>query len=253
MKQLFFAHNLVPDAAITASSANNQFPLINLKDTRRTRVFRSTSGSVQITFDLGSIKDIDAVLLVDSGVSGFGFSSGVVQLSDDNIWDGVPTHEIEIEGKFGFAELLFPETQQSRYVKISFENTGESFCEISKIFIGEKSSVGDLSFSYPLTYRHKTNANIQKNRLGQLFIDEINKQKELEGSFNTINKSELEDLFKILDHVSTTIPLWIWFPEGAMTENNKRISGYYFLDGDPSMQLIPGQFWNVGLKFEEGM
>lgn len=252
MKQLFFVNNLVSSATITATTTNAQFPVSNLKDDRRTKVFRSTSNMDSIIFDLGLLKDVDAVLMVDSGMTAFGFTEATVQTSVTNSWDGVPEIPVFIDHQFSFSELIFDETKNVRYVKLNLKNTS-GYCEVSKIFIGEKISVGELSFSYPITFSQNTNASRQMNRMGQMFIDEVNTQKEIEGSFNTINKEEFEDLMKILDQASFTSPVWLWFPDGQMTTNNHRLSGYYFLKDDPQFQLIPANYWNVKLSFREGM
>ncbi len=258
MQQKFFVENLVQGSLKSASSTdiplspvNAQFPLSNLDDDRRTKVFRSTTNNVSIVFDLGIARDINSILIVDSGIGSFGFVTADIQFNAVDSWGSIPSQSISIDPIFGFANLLLTSVEHVRFVRLTLNNTA-GYCELSKIFIGEDVSVGELSFSYPITFRQNNNATMQKNRLGQKFFDEINSQKELEGSFNTINKEELESLFEVFDYASFTRPVWIFFPEGQITTNNHRLCGYYYLKDDPSMQLLPANYWNVTLKFEEG-
>jgi hypothetical protein len=258
MNQYFFTHNLVKVATPSATSdeiptspINAQFPLSNLKDDRRTKVFRSVTNTVSVVFDLGVAQDVDSVLIVDSGLNPFGFISATAQFNSVDSWGSITEETIDIDFEFGFAKLFLPSVQNIRYVRINLVSTS-GFCELSKIFIGTKVSVGDLCFSYPVVFTQNNNASIKRNRLGQKFVDEINSQKMIEGAFQTITKDELDELMSILDYASFTRPIWLTFPDGNIMVNNNRINGYYYLDDDPKLQLIPGQYWNVSLKFTEG-
>jgi hypothetical protein len=62
----------------------------------------------------------------------------------------------------------------------------------------------------------------------------------------------MAEVFAILDYCSSTLPLWIIFPEGNITLDNNRLNGYYYLTGEPALSFDRGNFWSVNLSFEEG-
>lgn len=252
MSNVFLYENLVKSAGITMSPANLQFPVNNLKDDRRTKILRVESTSMEIILDLGMLREVDSFAVVDSGLSVFGFQTMTFQANVNNSWV-IPlvNQPVEIDFVHGFGKLLLETPVSVRFVRILLTNSA-GFCELSKIFVGKKAQIGDLCFEYPITFTQNNNALIQKNRYGQRFIDEINSQKQLSGSFSTLTKEEIQSIFEILDYTSNTIPLWIIFPEGNITLDNDRLNGYYYLTSEPSLSFDRGNFWSVQLSFEEG-
>lgn len=250
--QNFFVDNLVTSAFITATSENFQYPLSNLRDERRTKVYRSTGNKVVITFDFGIARDIDAILVVDNGNKTLGFISAKVELNMVDHWATPPaSYNLNLDHKHGFGHANLPTTGRYRYARVTLENTG-GYCELSKIFIGEAVKLGEISFSYPITYRQNNNATSQVNRLRQKFIDEVNTLKEIDGSINTLNKEELDPILEMIDRVSFTRPLWLYFPPNEFIKNNMRLCGYYYLKDDPTLSLAVGNYWSLSLKLEEG-
>jgi len=251
-KQLFLYNNLVNEAQIYPSSVNAQYPADNLKDYRRSKVYRSTANDTNLVIDFGTQRDVNVVAIVDSGRNGFGFTSATIELNNTDAWDTpIYSAPISIDFLYGFAHLILPSTYTARYARLVFTGTA-GYVEVSKVFIGEYANIGELSFDYPLTYRQNNNATVAKNRLGQRFIDEINTQKEIAGSISTMTKEEVAPLLEMLDYASFTLPIWIIFPEGNITLDNDRLNGYYFLKDDPSLSFVVGNYWNTSLSFEEG-
>jgi len=244
--------NLVDSATITASSTNAQFPLSNLTDVRRTKVYRATSNAATINFDFGEAKKVGVVAVVSSGAIGkaFEFEDCVFEMSaTDDFAVKTFTQALDLSDEFGFGLVEVPEIE-SRYARIIITRDS-GIVELSKIFIGEYLTLGVQGFEYPLRFVDKNNASTQKNRLGQRFIDVVNKQKELSGSISTLTKDEIDDVFSILDEVSNIKPLWVIFPEGNITNDNKRISGYYYIDAEPPLSFDRGNYWSLNLTLEE--
>lgn len=249
---VFLYDNLVKTSGITAGPINAQFPANNLKDDRRTKIVRAENSSMEVILDFGMIREVDSFAVVESGINAFGFTSLTLELNINNEWiTPIFSQAVPLDFQFGFGYLLLDNVVNARFARLVLTNSA-GFCELSKVFIGKKASIGELCFEYPLTFTQKNNASIQKNRFGQRFIDEVNGQKELSGSFSTLTKEEMDSLFAILDYVSNTIPLWLIFPEGNITLDNDRINGYYYLTGEPNLTFDRGNYWSAGLSLEEG-
>lgn len=249
--QYFLYNNLIKTAALTPSTVSAQYPVANLVDDRRTKVYRSTTNSDNIEIDLGSAQDINAFSIVHNGTA-FGVSTVTLELNSTNVWTSPAVSQvITLDTTHGFGYHIFNIDQNYRYARIVLTSS-LAYCEVSKIFLGKYASIGELTFEYPIKYKQNNNSSVTKNRLGQRFIDLINTQKEISGSISTMTKEEVAPLLSMLDFTSFTLPIWIIFPEGNITTDNDRINGYYYLKDDPTLSFVIGNYWNTELNFEEG-
>lgn len=249
--QYFLYDNLIKSATLTPSSVSAQYPVANLIDDRRSKVYRSTINSANIVIDLGSAKDLNAFAIVHNGTS-FGVTTVTLELNSSDSWASPAVSQvITLDTTHGVGYHIFGSIQNYRYARIVLTST-LGYCEVSKIFLGEYASIGDLTFEYPIKYKQNNNSIVTKNRLGQKFIDLINTQKEISGSISTMTKEELAPLLDMLDYCSFTLPIWLIFPEGNITTNNYRLDGYYYLKDDPTLNFVVGNYWNTELSFEEG-
>jgi hypothetical protein len=249
--QFFLYNNLIKTAVLTPSTVSAQYPVANLVDDRRTKVYRSTSNSDNIEIDLGSAQDINAFSIVHNGTA-FGVSTVTIELNSTNVWTSPAVSQvITLDTTHGFGYHIFNIDQNYRYARIVLTSS-LAYCEVSKIFLGKYASIGELTFEYPIKYKQNNNSSVTKNRLGQRFIDLINTQKEISGSISTMTKEEVAPLLSMLDFTSFTLPIWLIFPEGNITTDNDRINGYYYLKDDPTLSFVIGNYWNTELNFEEG-
>lgn len=249
--QYFLYNNLIKTAVLTPSTVSAQYPVANLVDDRRTKVYRSTSNSDNIEIDLGSAQDINAFSIVHNGTA-FGVSTVTLELNSTNVWTSPAVSQvITLDTTHGFGYHIFNIDQNYRYARIVLTSS-LTYCEVSKIFLGKYASIGELTFEYPIKYKQNNNSSVTKNRLGQRFIDLINTQKEISGSISTMTKEEVAPLLSMLDFTSFTLPIWLIFPEGNITTDNDRINGYYYLKDDPTLSFVIGNYWNTELNFEEG-
>jgi len=252
MSVKLYADNLVKQATLTASSENAQFPTSNLKDDRRSKVFQSTTTSCNIVFDIGDIREIDSVCIVESGYDPIGFTSATIELNSVDSWISPPVSQVlTIDPVNGWINYDWASVQNYRFARISFVNTPNPV-EVSKVFIGKRVELDQICFSYPLNYKQNNNASVSRNRLGQKFIDEVNTQKEFSGSINTMTKDEVDQIFEVVDYASFTRPVWVNFNGSYVLNDENKISGYYYLNDDPTFTLQSGNYWSVGLSFTEG-
>jgi len=249
--QIFLYDNLVKKSTIITNTENAQFPADNIKDDRRSKVYRSTGNTAQVVFDFGIARDVNTFAIVSSSLDSFGFTDLTLEFNTSDTWDSpIYSEPISFSMIHGFGYVVLPETINLRFARLVATNTA-GYCEIGKVFFGVYAEIGQLSFEYPIAFRQNNNAIITKNRLGQRFVDEINTQKEISGNISTMTKEEFSPLLDILDYCSVTIPLWLIFPEGNITEDNQRLNGYYYLKDEPLMRFEVGNYWSVTLNLEE--
>lgn len=249
----FCTDNLVQQSTITASENNAQFPADNIKDDRRSKVYKSLTTSCNVVFDFGSVRQIDTFSIVDSNISSFGIDTITVQLSNVNSWLTPPVSEVvTLDTNNGWGNFNWPTDQNYRYARIVLTNIINPV-EVAKVFIGKSVYFSEICFGYPVVYKQNNRASVSQNRYGQKFFDEINTQKEVSGEIPSINKNEMDLMLSVLDYASFTRPIWLNFDALTFLNDQNRISGYYYLSDDPAMTLNAGNFWTIGLSFVEGM
>jgi hypothetical protein len=254
MSVSFLIYNEIDNAIISASSENYTFPLSNLQDDRRTKVFRSNSNSDSVLIDLGTFREIDSFFIVDHPMNGFSLTSLTLELNSVNNWVSPPVSiPITLDYKHGVGSYFFTAPVTYRYARLVMTSTS-GYCELSKVFLGLKNNYANSDFSYPLNFNENNLAVITKNRYGQKFIDEINTQKSLKAKIDYVPKEDIDDMLDWLEYVSITRPFFISFCEDAQFSNEpNRLNGYYYLASEPNIQLSTGNFWSFDINLEEAL
>lgn len=245
----FFNNNLVDSAIITPSSEDANFPASNLKDPRRTKVYRSTTSSDFLGIDFGTAKEIDSFFIVGDPRTGLGISSITVEIDPGGNWF-MPafSQTVTLDDEFNMGVIVFP-IINSQYAKISFTSSG-SFCELSKIFIGKHIDLG-RGPSFNWSYQSTDLSKIQENRYGQKFVDTIIRQKKINMSFSLLSKDQLAQLLEIIDSKSNTLPFFIELGDDTIINNHNRFSGMVYLSSIPSVSNSSFARYALGLQLEE--
>jgi hypothetical protein len=249
----FLANNLVDSATLTASTENAQFPVSNLKNDFRTKVFRSTSNSDNIVIDLGAAAAADSFGIVDNWRDGFGVTAITLEGNSADSW-GAPafTTTIALDTTFGVGVKTFAE-QSYRYWRIVATST-LGYCELANVFLGKANTITTNGPSYNWSYRNKDIKSQQETRYGQKFIDNIGQRKELSNfKFEVLNQTELQVLFDVFDNRRTVSPLFLKIGDGTnvILPDEDRVNGMYYFDREPSFSNTTAGFYSVTLNFEE--
>ncbi len=247
----FYVYNEFDNGVLSSSTENASFPLENLKDVRRTKVYRSNTNSDTAILDMGGFKPIDSFVMVDHTFNGFNLSSLTLEFNSTNVWTSPAlTVPITIDYVNGIAlhEFLTPITY--RYCRLVMNSTS-GFCELSQVFLGLRSTYDYVDFSYPLAFQVNNLAVTTKNRYGQRFIDEIGTQRVIRAKIDYIPRDSIDDFMDWLNVVSNTRPFFINFDNGQLAQNTNRFNGYYYLTSEPTLNLTSGNFWSVDLTLEE--
>lgn len=249
----FFVNNLVDGAQITASTVNAQYPVSNIQHDFRTKVFRSTSNSDNIVFDLGSIEDVDTIAVVDNWRNGFGFSTMTIEANATNSW-GSPAFSTTLtyDSTFGIGIKEFTE-ESYRYWRIVLTST-LGYCELANIFIGKATTIETNGVDYGYLYKKNDLTNVSTTRYGQEYIDDFGTRKSLDGlSFQVMNNTELDAIFEIYDQRRTVKPFFIKLGDGTNTiiSNENRLNGLYKLKSEPSVKAKTIGYWDLSLSLAE--
>jgi hypothetical protein len=249
----FYSTNLVDEATITATNENALFPASNIQHHFRTKVFRSTTNSDSIVFDFGETSDADTVIIVPDPLQGFGVSTVTIEFNGTNSW-GAPAYStsVTIDNTHGFGIAEFA-TKSYRFARLVLTST-LGYCEISKVFIGEKiefSSGTGIELGW--SYQDDETSIIKKNAYGQRFVDVRARQKKISFGLKTLNKDELDQVFELYDDKGETKPFFMKLGDTTMINDPDRFSGMFYLNNVPQITNKAFGLYDLSMSLEEAM
>lgn len=249
----FLSNNLAEGSILTASSENAQFPVSNILDDRRTKVFRSNSNSDNLVIDMGNAEDVDSFAVVDNWQGGFGFTTLTLEANGTDDWGSPAFSEvISFDNEFGVGVKEFTEVSYRFWRIVMTGSLG--YCELSNFFIGKASKVDTNGVGYNWSYKNKDLSRVSSNRYGQEFIDDIGTQKELSNlQFQVMNKDEIDVLLSVWDNNRRVKPFFIYFPleKDSLVNNDNRYNGMYKFSRTPTFTNINSGFYNTSISLKE--
>jgi len=232
--------NLVDNSTLMASSVNALFPVSNIQDSRRSKVYRSATNSANIVIDMQETSAINTIFVVADKRSGFGVSTITVELNPTDSW-GAPAYSVtipfSIAHNLGFVEL--PATVNYRFARVVMTST-LGYCELSKIFIGSSLAL-TRSINFGWTIKDEELSQKSRNRYNQLFVDVISRQRLINFSMSYVDKVDLALINSLLDRAGESKPIYMILGCDTMVDDNRRFSGPVFLDDIPT---ITNPFFN---------
>lgn len=247
-----YSDNLVNQSTITASSVNLLYPVSNIKDSRRSKVFRSTSNSDSIVFDFNETSEVDTVFLISDKRNGFGFSTVTLEFNATNSW-GSPaaTETVTFSTEFGVGFKEFTAVHSYRFCRMVLTST-LGYCEVSNIFLGKKDNI-ERSINFGWTYKDEELSTKKNNRYGQIFTDIISRQKTIGCAINYLNKDQLDQFFKVYDSCGETKPFFVKIGCEEMTNDFRRFSGMVFFTDIPTVSNGSFNKYNLSMTLREAM
>jgi len=239
--------------SVTASSTNAFFPVINVKDPRSTKVYRSATGTAtaSVVFDLKTAVDVNMILVRPDLLNGFGFTGALtIEANIIDSW-GAPSYTTTLTPNttlnLGIKFLASPE--KYRFWRVT--GTGASYFELSNIFLGEYFTPGQpvsLNWSYD-------NADLsvsRRNSDGQTFIDEYLDQKNIDFEIRLLETVDMETLKEYFDTVGVKKPFWIVLdPEEIFTTDSEMFAGLFYLESRPRFGNPSFRRFNTKLNLRE--
>lgn len=246
-----YGTNLVDTATSTASTINAQFPLANLLDFRRSKVFRSTSNTSNVVFDFGSAKTVNGIFILADKRNGFGGQTMTVEFNSSDSW-GSPAYSIAIplSESLKLGNVSFPDISY-RYARVVITSS-LGYGELSKIFIGQKIALTS-TINFGWSYKNEDTSIKSKNRYGQIFTDLISRQKTLSFMFKNITKDDLDLINLMLDDKGENKPFYITIGNDLMAVDYRRFSGGVVIDDIPTVTNSSFNRFNLSMVTKELM
>lgn len=254
MSLKFLSNNLISTATLTASTTNAQYPVSNIKNDFRTKTYRSTSNSDNIVIDFGGAESCDHFAIVDNWQNGFGITSVTIEANGTDSW-GSPAFSTTctLDTTFGVGIKAFASAQSYRFWRIVLTSS-LGYCEIANIFLGTASTVTTNGVNYNWNYVNNDLAKKSQSRYGQLFIDDIGTQKELNNlQFQVLDKDEVDTLIDVYDVNRTVKPFFVFFDleTDSLFNNDDRFNGFYYFKSAPQISNTTSGYYNTTFNLKE--
>lgn len=234
-----YSDNFIYQSTITASSENAQFPVSNILDPRRSKVYRSTSLSASIVFDFGETSQVDSFFLVADKRNGLGVHTITLEFSHTNVWSSPAASEVvTLDPVYNAGYKEFP-VKEYRFCRMVMTST-LPYCEIANIFIGKKLDLG-RSINFNWSVKDNELSRKQVNRYGQIFSDIIGRQRTINAGFSLLDKDQLDKINSVIDFYGETKPFFVRIGCENMVNNQLRFSGMFYFNDVPQ---ISNPFFN---------
>lgn len=246
-----YSENLIYQAKITASSENLQFPVTNLLDPRRTKVFRSLDRETKLYFDFNETSEIDAFMAVDDKRNGFGVSTIDLKFYPTSNWSlATDEQNIELNAQLGVGYKEFTKLEY-RFCEMSLFSSLD-YCELSKIFIGKKLELGrSIDFGWSIKENDLSKKTV--NRYGQVFVDTINTQKVINCRLSLLDKDQLDKIYYWINYYSEIRPFFVRIGCDNMVNDTRRFSGMVYLNDVPTITNSSFGRYNLSFSLVEAM
>jgi len=241
-------YNDVADLSITTGTENAQFPLSNLQNDATVYKFRSTGNTVVIEMDLLQTRDLDTFSITGDASGTFDLTSVVIKTSVTTDFSSSTPVPCPISAEYNIGYVFFTEVSH-RFVEITVTGNG-SYSELSNIFIGKAINLPYNSLSTnSFRYRYKDQSNVKRNRNGQKFIDERFQVKNIVGTIEFVNTTELDTLDSIYNWHGRNKPLWVIIdPDGtAFIDSEYKLAMYCYFNELPGFRSVGARHYNSSL------
>jgi hypothetical protein len=244
-----YSDNLIYQSTISTSSENALFPVTNILDSRRSKVYRSTASSSNIVFDFGETSQVDSFFIVGDKRNGLGVHTITLQFNHTNSWETPAASEvmtINAEHNAGLTEFALKEYRFCRMVMTSTLD----YVEIANIFIGKKLEIG-RSINFNWSIKDNELSQKQTNRYGQIFSDVLMRQRVINASMSFLDKDQLDKINSVIDYYGETKPFFIKIGCDNMVNNYLRFSGLFYFNDIPTISNPYFNKYNLSFTFTE--
>lgn len=248
---------LADGCTITASSANTNFPVANVRSTTRAKEWRSQTGQVtnqwvQFSFTSPVTITTAAVLweqnnyklspsaqiqLQGSALSSFSTVGVTVNLTLDN------------RQQMAYGQLTTNNSYQFWRIRIHDPSNSFDFVNIGHVFLGrEATHVKFPSNGFSMTWNN--NSEVRWNSFGQRFSIEKPIQKQLEFSVNYMSEDERSELLEVYWKARNK-PIFVLLDPSELFFSNKDFWIYGYLTNDLELQHTSLHYTSSKLVIKE--
>lgn len=259
---LDFNYAFDPTVVITATSEDDNFPVSNLTDFFRSRVFRtgSVATTQRIVLDLRTAEEIDTFSVLFNPIQGEGVKlsdSAVIKLQA-NATDSWASPALEvtlsIDEAYSVITHFFTSPESYRFWALEITDTANAYgyIEVAKLLLGKATQLGqnpEIGFRDRLTDQSKTS----ETAYGHRYADVYPTRRAFEFDYQAMAEEDIETLQQIFLRVGKVTPIALALdPTESLFDKDRFFLYGYLNDQFESVNRFYSYF-NTGLRLEEAM
>jgi len=236
---------------IVGANENANFPASNIKDTRSTKVYRSTTATDQVVFDFKNTENVDLIMIRPDLDSGFGFNGDLtLEANVHDEWSSAPySTTILVNNELNLGIKVLSSAESYRFWRIS--GTGSAYFELSNIFIGV-AFIPSKNVSFNWAYEDQDLSKTKENEEGQEFTDDHGNKRIISQSIKLLAKDERDLLEKNTDYIGTKKPFWMVMDNSeAFSVDKERLAGMFRLRNRPRFTNAVFNRFNTSFNIRE--
>jgi len=249
------------NVALTASTSDASFPVSNLSNPLRSKVWRSTAATSQfVLIDLKTTEEIDSFVMMFPFEETIAISSTAtvkLQANATSDFSGSPAVDVTLtlDEKFNMYTHFFTSDQSFRYWRVSIDDTASAtgFVEIGMIYLTKAITLTqspDIGFSYRLNDTSKQ----RTTEFNQTYVDVRPLVKEFEFLHSNLSEADFETLQDFYNEVGNTIPIVVSVDSDESLFNDKeRFIIYGYMGAGQESKHLQVDFFTTPLRVTETM
>jgi hypothetical protein len=258
-------YNYIFDTTVdlNASTASTSFPVTNLRNFHRSKVWRTTSASAQsLVIDLKTIDPVDSFVMVfdpeENPTVILNEADIRLQANATNVWSA-PAVDIDLSGSIdeNFAVLshFFSSSQNYRYWRLYIDNPTNQlgFLEISKIYLG-KATILTQPPSIGVRIREGEDGAKAYTAYGQLYADTYPSRRSMSLEYKALTEADKNLVRDIYRRVGQVKPVFTTVDNGEtiFSEKEEYVFYGYIADSYAQTQVFINYF-DLGFTIEEAL
>jgi hypothetical protein len=251
------ANNLVlaTGTTLTASTSNSRFPVSNLQHYFRSKIWRSTSTTAQVVFDMQTAEPVDSCVILWPKEDGVLISDTAVvkiQANATNVWTS-PSVDVTLtlNETYEVMSKFWSTDQEYRYWRVSIVDSGNAlgYVALGVVVLGKSEAISsaDNGFKYELIDQSK----VIRTDFGNEYVDEYPKVAKLSLAFNVLDYTDIELLDAAYRRNGTRMPIYISLDDTDVTFDKDFFAIYGKFPPSVSFDHINYQIFNTTLDIRE--
>jgi hypothetical protein len=254
----FMDNQFLEASMLTVSSEDSDFPIENLLDPIRSRLFKPLTNVFNIVIDLGVNASVEFIGLVGPLSSFFGISdAATITIEANNINDFVTppfttTATPELTGVFKFID----DDNDFRYWKISIDdNTNPDIMELGFLYFGDYIQLADRTVSKGFTAGVVDNTRQVESMNGTLYYDEKQKYHRFNGlGLGYIPAEDRRLLEKMYFDNGKSTPMFVSLdPNLKISVEHGELTKLMVFDNAPSINHHFDDVYSMGFSLRESV
>jgi len=249
----FYYNNLALNATLTASSADTEYPISNVQNAHKTKVWKTlgTSATEYIIFDLATAQAVTSFIAFSTDFDGTE-TTLKIQGNATNSWGSPSVNEtLTYDSTYKYLTENFASATY-RYWRFVFTKANASdIRSVGAVFIGTKSDTTYHPDQTGLEKKWKSRSTASRSEGGQLYATYRGPYRVFKVSFGSLPESDAAILRAVYAYCDKSYPFWVQVRHDIVDLSEYLYCVFDEEYGEKLKAFGSSDYWTINLGFEE--